>query len=59
MMQTFVDFVLANWEWFLFGFFILEKLVKITSTKWDDILLDILWNGLKKLIGKTSQLFGK
>ena len=27
-----------NWEWILVGFYTLEKIIKLTPTKYDDIL---------------------
>lgn len=47
-----VDFIVANWEWFLLGFMAAEKLVKLSPTQADDILLDVVWNGIKKMAGK-------
>ena len=41
-----------NWQWLLVAFFVAEKIVKITPTKKDDILLDVIWYGIKKLAGK-------
>ena len=32
--------ILANWEWVLLAFFILEKAVKISPSTKDDILFD-------------------
>lgn len=49
-----MEWMITNWEWFLIAFFIAEKIVKITPTKYDDILLDILWSGLKKVVGKKQ-----
>ena len=47
-----MDFILANWEWFLLGFMILEKIVKLTPAKWDDILVDGIKSGLVKMVKK-------
>lgn len=47
-----MDWIVDNWQWFLIGFVVAEKVVKITPTKYDDILLDVLWDGLKKVVGK-------
>jgi len=47
-----VDFIVVNWEWFLLGFMVAEKLVKLSPTQADDILLDVVWNGIKKMVGK-------
>ena len=37
-----MDFVIANWEYFLLGFMILEKVVKLTPTDKDDIIFDMI-----------------
>ena len=29
-----------------------EKLVKLSPTKYDDIVLDVIWKNIKKLMGK-------
>ena len=44
-----MDWLAANWQYVLVGFFILEKIVKLTPTKYDDIIVDILFEALKKL----------
>ena len=41
---------LANWEWIMLGFYKLEKIVKLTPTDKDDILLDVVFSGVKKLV---------
>jgi|TARA_B100001964_G_C13756745_1_gene389877 hypothetical protein len=46
------DWIVVNWEWVLLGFMVCEKLVKISPTKADDILLDVVWGGIKKLVKK-------
>ena len=46
------EWMMANWEYVLLGFYVLEKVVKLSPTKYDDILLDMIWGGLKKLVGK-------
>ena len=47
-----MDFLTNNWEWILIGFMVAEKLVKLSPTKYDDIILDIVWKNMKKLMGK-------
>ena len=47
-----MDLLTNNWEWLLIGFMVAEKLVKMSPTKYDDIVLDIVWKNLKKLMGK-------
>ena len=50
--MTAVEFIAANWEWFLLGFMMAEKLVKLSPTQADDILLDMVWGSIKKIVGK-------
>ena len=34
-----MEWVLANWEWIMLGFYTLEKIVKLSPSKKDDICL--------------------
>ena len=43
-----------NWEWVLLGFMVAEKLVKMSPSDKDDILLDVVFNGLKKMLNKEE-----
>ena len=43
--------VTANWEWILLGFYTLEKIVKLSPTKQDDIIFDSI---LKPIFDKLS-----
>jgi len=45
-------FLLENWEYVLAVFYGLEKIVKVTPCKWDDILVD---GGKTVLTGFKSQ----
>ncbi len=47
-----IEFFNANWYWFLLLFYIAEKLVKITPTKYDDIVIDIIIKGIKSIVKK-------
>ena len=47
-----MEFLSNNWEWVLIVFMIAEKLVKLSPSKADDVVLDIIWKNLKKLMGK-------
>ena len=47
-----MNWLMQNWELCLAVFFVLEKLVKLSPTKYDDILLDVVWDGFRKVIGK-------
>ena len=45
-----MEFLINNWEWILVGFYVLEKIVKISPAKWDDILVD----GIKEILTKLK-----
>ena len=47
-----MDFFINNWDIALAIFVVLEKIVKLTPTKYDDILIDMRRGGLKRLVGK-------
>tara|TARA_Y100000310_G_scaffold182159_1_gene182219 strand:- start:58 stop:204 length:147 start_codon:yes stop_codon:yes gene_type:complete len=47
-----MEWFTSNWEWCLIGFMVAEKLVKLSPTKYDDILLDFIWGNIKKAVGK-------
>jgi|TARA_R100000781_G_scaffold107146_1_gene71305 hypothetical protein len=36
------EWLIANWEWCLLGFMVLEKIVKLSPSKKDDILFDTI-----------------
>ena len=40
----------TNWEWVLLGFMVLEKVVKISPSKKDDILLDSIIRPLFEML---------
>ena len=50
-----MDFLINNWEYILLVFMIAEKAIKASPSKYDDILLDIVWGGIKKLAGKSGK----
>ena len=47
-----MDWFLNNWDICLAVFFLLEKIVKLSPTKYDDILLDVVWDAVKKVMKK-------
>tara|TARA_R110002020_G_scaffold117803_2_gene269271 strand:+ start:404 stop:559 length:156 start_codon:yes stop_codon:yes gene_type:complete len=49
-----MDWLSNNWEWVLLGFMVLEKLVKMSPSDKDDILLDVVFQGLTKLVKKEE-----
>lgn len=45
-----------NWYWFVVILYVLEKIVKATPTKYDDIVFDMVitpaWSKIKELLGR-------
>ena len=35
-----MEWVMTNWEWIMLGFYTLEKIVKLSPSKKDDIIFD-------------------
>lgn len=46
------QWLLENWQYVLVGFYVAEKVVKLTPTKYDDILFDVVGGAIKKLVKK-------
>lgn len=49
-----MEWLTSNWEWVLLGFMILEKIVKMSPSDKDDILLDVVFEGLTKIVKKEK-----
>ena len=47
-----MDWFMNNWDICLLVLMIAEKAIKASPSKYDDILLDMVWGGIKKLAGK-------
>mgnify|MGYP003656632261 FL=1 len=45
-----MEWLTLNWEWVLLGFMVLEKIVKMSPSDKDDILLDVVFKGLTKMV---------
>ena len=45
-----MEWLSTNWEWVLLAFMIVEKIVKMSPTDKDDILLDVVIEGLTKMV---------
>lgn len=45
-----MEWLSSNWEWVLLAFVVAEKLVKMSPSEKDDILLDVVINGLTKIV---------
>ena len=54
-MDQIIELLQANWEWALLAFMIAEKIVKISPSRKDDIILDVVWDGIKQLVGKGKK----
>ena len=50
-----MEWLTLNWEWVLLGFMILEKIVKMSPSDKDDILLDVVFQGLTKMVKKEEK----
>lgn len=50
-----IEWVAANWTYLVVVLWVAEKVVKLTPTKYDDIVVDILGGALRKLVGKQSK----
>ena len=50
-----MDWLQANWEYVLIGFYSLEKIVKMSPSKKDDILFDIVFDAVKKLFNSLKK----
>ena len=46
-----MTFLTANWEWFLLGLYILEKAIKLSPSKKDDLVWDMV---LKPIVDKIK-----
>ena len=45
------SFITANWEWFLLGLYVLEKVIKLSPSKKDDLIWDMV---LKPIVEKIK-----
>ena len=42
------EWIAANWEYVLVGIYTIEKIVKLTPTKYDDIIFDMILKPIKE-----------
>ena len=47
-----IQFLTANWEWFLLGLYTVEKAIKLSPSKKDDLVWDML---LKPILDKLKR----
>ena len=51
-----ISFLTTNWEYVLLALYILEKGIKLSPSKKDDLLWDMI---LKPIVGKIKEKIGK
>ena len=49
------EWIAANWEYVLIVIYALEKIVKMTPTKYDDILFDMLLKPIKEKFAPSKK----
>ena len=49
-----MEWLQMNWEIVIVVFFCLEKIVKLSPSDKDDILVDVVWQGLTKMLNKEN-----
>ena len=47
----FMGMLLGNWEWVLLGLYVLEKAIKLSPSKKDDVIFDMI---LKPIVDKIK-----
>ena len=47
-----MEWIINHWSECLAVFWMAEKVTKLTPVPYDDILLDIIWSGIKKAVKK-------
>ena len=45
------SFITSNWEWFLLGLYVLEKAIKLSPSKKDDLIWDMV---IKPIVDKIK-----
>ena len=46
-----MSFLTSNWEWVLLAFYVIEKVVKLSPSKKDDVIFDMI---LRPIIDKVK-----
>ena len=54
-MENIIQWLSDNWQTVLVVFFCLEKIVKLSTSPKDDILVDIVFDAVVKLVGKPKE----
>tara|TARA_R100000742_G_C4251070_1_gene69393 strand:- start:198 stop:344 length:147 start_codon:yes stop_codon:yes gene_type:complete len=46
-----MQMLLANWEWVLLGLYVIEKAIKLSPSKKDDVIFDMI---IKPIVDKVK-----
>ena len=50
-----MQWILGNWQWILLAFYVLEKVIKLSPTKKDDVIFDMVlkpvYEAIKNKVG--------
>ena len=53
-----MEWIIANWQWIMLGFYTLEKIVKLSPTEKDDIIFDTIitpiWQAVVSMVSKKK-----
>ena len=52
-MDNAIRWMLDNWTTVVAAAYVLDKVAKATPTKYDDFVVEVLFNAVKKLVGKA------
>ena len=47
-----LSFITTNWEWFLLGLYVLEKAIKLSPSKKDELIWDMV---IKPIVDKIKK----
>jgi hypothetical protein len=50
-----MELLVSNWEYVLIGVMVLDKVVALSPTEWDDLLWTSVKKAIFKLAGKSSK----
>jgi len=50
-----MEFLTENWEWMLLAFMVAEKIVKMSPSDKDDIIFDVVVQGLTRMVKGDSK----
>ena len=54
-MENVLEWLSNEWQWVLLAFVMLEKIGKMSPSEKDDVLVDVIFQGLAKMVGKGKE----